>query len=63
MENLLNQLQGLDQDQSIVALFALLLVFCASVMGAVAILSRLGRWGRVALFVAMAVVAVAYREM
>ncbi len=63
MENLLNQLLGMDQDQSIVVLFAMLLAFCAATMATVAILTRLGRWGRVALFVSVAAVIIVYRGM
>ena len=61
METLLHQLQTLNQDQGIVALFTCLLVLCAGTAMAVAILKATGKWGRVALFVAPAAVVIAYR--
>lgn len=63
MENLLNQFLGLDADQSTVVLFAAILVACTGVAAIVAILRSLGKWGTVALFVAAAVVLIAYRGM
>lgn len=61
MDDILRTLQGLNQDQHLVALFACLLVMCAGTAVVVAILRSLGRWGRVALFVALAAVVIAYR--
>jgi hypothetical protein len=61
MENLLNQFLGLDPDQSTVVLFATILVACTAGAILVAVLRSLGKWGAVALFVATAVVAIAYR--
>ena len=58
MNDLLTTLQSLDQDQGVVALFAMLLALCAGTAVLVAIMRSLGRWGRVALFVGVAVVVV-----
>ena len=56
-----SQFQTLNRDENVVALFACLLAMCAGTAMVVAVLRSLGRWGRVALFVAAAVVVVAYR--
>lgn len=61
MNDLWYQLQNLNQDEHVVALFATLIAMCAATAMVVAILRSLGRWGRVALFVGVAVVAIAYR--
>ena len=63
MSEILNQLQGLDPDQASVVLFGTLLVVCTGAAVLVAVLRAMGKWGTVALCVATAVVAIAYRGM
>lgn len=60
MDELLKSLQSLDQDGAIVALFTVVLVFSAVALVGVAVLRSLGKWGRVALFAGVAVVAMVW---
>jgi hypothetical protein len=60
MNEALETLRSLDQDGAIVALFTVVLVFSAVALVGVAVLRSLGRWGRVALFASVAVVAVVW---
>ncbi len=60
MDQLVNTLRGLDQDQAIVALFALILVGSFVVIGAAAIMNSMGKGGRMALFFGVAAVVVVW---
>lgn len=60
MDQLANILEGLDQDQAIVALFVCLFAFCAVVIGLSALLNSMSSKGRMALFFGAALVVVVW---
>jgi hypothetical protein len=61
MSDLLNQLQNLDQDQAVAALFAGVLIFSVVTLGLIAAVRSLGKWGTVAAVLASAAILIAYR--
>ena len=61
MESLLDVLNSLDQDQAVVMLFAALLVVCVGAACLSLLVRSLGKWGRVAVFVLVAVVVIVWR--
>jgi hypothetical protein len=61
MNDFFNQLQNLDQEQAIVAVFAGVLIFSVVLLGAVAAVRSLGKWGTVAVALGSAAVLIAYR--
>ena len=61
MNELMQTIQSLDQDQAVVALFAALLVLACGVAAIAAILRAAGKWGSVALFLAVAGIVIVLR--
>ncbi len=58
MDQLLTSLQGMDQDQAVVLLFAGVLVAVTGAAVVAVVVRSLGRWGGVALCLALAAVIV-----
>jgi len=62
MNELIGTICSLDQDQAVVALFAALLVLAFGVFSVAAILRSAGKWGTVALFLAVAGIVITLRS-
>jgi len=60
MDQLGNILSGLDQEQAIVVLFALLIAFCTIVAALATVLNSLGSKGKVAFFLGLSLVLVVW---
>lgn len=62
MNELLETIRNFDQDQAAVALFAALLALAFGVAAIAAVLRSAGKWGSVALFLAVAGIVIALRK-